>query len=100
MYLDEIFDDVFFLVLVLALGIVFVFIGWKNYTDPRSKLPASPLGRYFLNLVIKKNHIRDSDPQKSELIEKFVRLDAIFALIAGLSVISTMVVILVCVLLS
>lgn len=83
MYLDELLSDTFFLLFIVILSIFFIFIGWKNYRQPRIKM-ISPLARFLLHKTIKKNE--KGQILDNEIIKKIIRIDAIFAIITGVSI--------------
>jgi len=95
MYLDEILNDTFFLLLLIVLSGFFVFVGWRNYRQPASRNPASPLGRYLLWKAVKQPGVMDDEMRQAEVRERIVRIDATLALATGLTILLVMGMILV-----
>ena len=78
----------------IVLSILFISIGWRNYRGPESRKPASPLGKYLLRMAIRQEGVAGNKLREAEVTKRIVRLDAMFALATGLSVILTMVIVL------
>lgn len=90
MYLDEILNDTFFLLLLIIISGLFVYVGWRNYRNPASRSPASPLGRYLLWKAVKQPGITDDEIRQAEVRERIVRVDATFAFATGLTILLVM----------
>jgi len=90
MYLDEILNDTFFLLLLIVFSGFFVFVGWRNYRQPASRNPASPLGRYLLWRAVRQPGVLDDEMRQAKVRERIVRIDATLAFVTGLTILLVM----------
>ncbi len=79
----------FWFVLLIAMSLVFIIVGVRNYFHPEKHAPGSPLGRYLLRINQSENNGNTSSPAQHV---KIVRLDAIFAISTGVIIIIVMLV--------
>lgn len=88
MYLDDILTDRFWFIVTLLIAIVFLYLGRRNYRGV-DKSPFTPLGKYMLYLY-RKQRVLDGVKEEQQVRLRIVRLEALLAIIAGISMLVIM----------